>query len=132
MPIALNNPNRGRIKAAEVAVEKSLVKSSAHKRQLKLALLEIRHLVLGLNNQSMTIKKQLLPQAKKLLVETEKGFRKGRYTVLQWIDAQTELFTIERTMNDVHAQIFQQYLELERITGQSFNGNSNTSLGEQQ
>jgi cobalt-zinc-cadmium efflux system outer membrane protein len=130
MPLAFTNPNRGRIKAAEVAVERSIAESSAQKQRLKLMLLDIRHQLLSLNTQSTTITNQLLPQASKLLVEIEKGYQKGQYSVLQWIDAQTELFAIEHSMNDIHAQVFQQYLEIERITGQSLKANLTPVSGE--
>ena len=56
--------------------------------------------------------------AQQLLADTEAGYNKGRYSVLQWVDAQEELFTLERELIETHTLVYLQLLELERITGQ--------------
>jgi len=118
MPMAFENPNRGRIAAAQIDREKTVQQSEWIKQQLKLTLLETRQRLLNLNTHARLLKNELLPKARKLLVETERGYKKGSYSVLQWIDAQSELFSIEKSLINIHWQIYQQYLELERITGQ--------------
>jgi len=130
MPLAFENPNRGRIKAARIAIEQTNLETESFKQQLKLTLLEIRQQLLSLKAQAESLNNKLLPQAKKLLAETEKGYQKGHYSVLQWIDAQSELFSIERSLINVHWQVYQQYLELERITGQSMTTISAPLTGE--
>jgi outer membrane protein, heavy metal efflux system len=119
MPLTFSNPNRGRIKAAQIEINKSSLQSEMYKRQLALALIEIRQNMLGLNQQLDFLTKELSPQAEKLLLETKKGYQKGRYSVLQWIDAQSELFSIEQSLISIRWNIRHQFLELQRITGQS-------------
>jgi len=131
MPLAFDNPNRGRIKAAQTAIEKSYLETASHKQQLKLTLLEIRQQLLSLKALAESLNDRLHPQAKKLLAETEKGYQKGRYSVLQWIDAQSELFSIEQSMIKTHWQVFNQILELERITGQPMKMSTTSLTGEE-
>ncbi len=130
MPLAFTNPNRGRIQAAQIAVEKSTLQTEWLRSQLKLTLLEIRQRLVSLGTQVHLLKNELLPQAKKLLIETERGYQKGRYSVLQWTDAQSELFSIEKSLIDIHQQFYLQHLELERITGQSMTRISAPLTGE--
>ena len=132
MPLAFENPNRGRIKAAQTAIEKSYMEVETHKKQLELRLLEIRQQLLNQKGSANLLNTRLLPLAKKLLAETEKGYQTGRYSVLQWIDAQSEVFSIEQSMLKLHWQVYRQILELERITGQSMAKSTTLLTGEKQ
>lgn len=131
MPLAFENPNRGRIKSAQFAIERTSIETESHKQQLKLALLEINQQLLSLKLHAESSKSKLLPLANKLLRETEKGYQKGRYSVLQWIDAQSEVFSIEQSMIGLHWQAYQQVLELERITGQPISKMVERQAGEE-
>ncbi len=130
MPLAFKNPNQGRILAAQAALDKSIQQTTWSKQQLKLTLLEIRQKLIGLKNRANSFKNKLLPKAKLHLEETEQGYQKGRYSVLQWVDAQSELFSIEATMINIHQQIYVQFLELERITGQPMTQTSKHLIGD--
>jgi len=54
-----------------------------------------------------------------LLSATQKAYRQGQYSVLQWIDAQNQVFNLEQDLINSQVRIFNQVLELERILGQS-------------
>jgi len=43
------------------------------------------------------------------------------YSVLQWVDAQDELFNIERERIEAQYATHLQYLELERLSGTNIN-----------
>ncbi|MEH6616504.1 MAG: TolC family protein [Porticoccus sp.] len=120
MPIAVSNPNRGRIAAAEANRELSFEQTEIARSQLQLSLLAIQQTLSNHHQYAGLITNELLPQARQLLADIENGFHKGRYTVLQWVDAQAELFALERELIETHTLMYQQLLELERITGQTF------------
>lgn len=120
MPIPINNPNRGRIAAAEANRELSFEQTEITRSQLQLSLLAIQQMLSNHHQYAGLITNELLPQALQLLADVERGYRKGRYTVLQWVDAQAELFALERELIETHTLMYQQLLELERITGQTF------------
>lgn len=120
MPIPISNPNRGRIAAAEANRELSFEQAEITRSQLQLSLLAIQQTLSNHHQYARLITNELLPQASQLLADVESGYRKGRYTVLQWVDAQAELFALERELIETHTLMYQQLLELERITGQTF------------
>lgn len=119
MPLAFSNPNRGRIKAAQAEVELTHSQQQLLRRQLQLSLLEVRQQLVGSHQQAQRLQDTLLPLAQTLLRETRIGYRQGRYSVLQWVDAQAERFSSEAQLIDAQQQTFEQLLELERITGTS-------------
>lgn len=119
MPLALDNPNQGNIRAAQSEVSLSLQQSEVLKQQLVLSLAELLQQLKARYQQASMLKNRLLPQAQQLLAETEQGYQKGRYSVLQWVDAQAELFSIEESITLNYQNIFLSLLELERVTGQS-------------
>lgn len=129
MPLAYTNPNKGSIEAAQIQVEQSALDSDSQKLQLRLSLIEIQQRLSFLKQQLASLQNQLRPKAIQLLKETEKGFEKGRYSVLQWIDAQSELFSIEESANQIRWQIHTQFLELERITGRSMSAKTISMAG---
>lgn len=120
MPIPISNPNRGRIAAAEANRELSFEQTEMARSQIQLSLLAIQQTLSNHHQYAGLITNELLPQARQLLADVENGYRKGRYTVLQWVDAQAELFALERELIETHTLMYQQLLELERITGQTF------------
>lgn len=117
MPLAFSNPNRGRIKAAQAEAERNSSQQLLLRRQLQLSLLEVRQQLVGSSEQAQRLQQTLLPLAQTLLSETRKGYQQGRYSVLQWVDAQAELFAVEQKLINTQQQAFEQLLELERITG---------------
>ena len=124
MPIAFENPNKGRIEAARANQALSTQKTAWTRQQLKLNLMEIRQQLLSYQSEAKYLQTNLLPQANSLLTETRRGYQKGRYSVLQWVDAQSELFSIEESIIDLEYKFHLSLLELERITGRSMLNNT--------
>lgn len=118
VPLAFSNPNRGRIASAVSEQELTRTQTELKRHQLQLALLEIRQYLTLQLNQARRLEQELLPIARTLLEDTRAGYEKGRYSVLQWADAQAELFSLEREQIETHTSIYLQLLELERITAQ--------------
>jgi cobalt-zinc-cadmium efflux system outer membrane protein len=69
---------------------------------------------------------ELTPVAHALLEEVKHGYKLGLYSVLQWVDAQQELFNIERDRIEAQYATHLQYLELERLSGTGLNAQVNT------
>lgn len=117
MPLTFKNPNRGRIAAAQAQVNQSQFEIDQQRRQLELSLLEIQQSLNNSRQQALQISQELLPLANSLLTDTQRGYQSGRYSLLQWVDAQAELFSLKQQLADLHSAIYLQLLELERITG---------------
>jgi cobalt-zinc-cadmium efflux system outer membrane protein len=118
MPLSFNNPNRGRIAAAEQNRALSLQQSEQQRVQLALTLKRL-HQSLRLDLQlSQNIEQQLLPLAQTFLADTQKAYQQGVYSLLQWIDAQHQVFTLQQQLINTRLNIHLQVLELERVLGQ--------------
>ena len=118
MPLNFSNPNRGRIAAAQVRQQLSLEQTQLKHQELMLNLSRIQSMLNSDVQKAQSIRDELLPLAKALLSNTRKAYQQGRYSVLQWIDAQNQAFMLKRQLIDTQVRIFNQVLELERITGQ--------------
>jgi cobalt-zinc-cadmium efflux system outer membrane protein len=48
---------------------------------------------------------------------TREAFERGRYSYLEWVDAQDELVAIQRSLIDASANAHLYFAEIERLTG---------------
>lgn len=119
MPINFSNPNRGRIASAQAGQALSQQQLADKRLQLSIELNRIGATLEKELQQAKEINNRLLPLASELLSSTQKAYRQGQYTVLQWIDAQNQVFNLEQDLINSQVRIFTQILELERILGQS-------------
>ncbi|ABV38474.1 Co/Zn/Cd efflux system component [Shewanella sediminis HAW-EB3] len=119
MPIPLSNPNQGNILAAKANEDRAMEQQKLVRGQLRLSLMEIHQVMVNNARQASRIQQQVLPLAQRLLEDTQGAYQTGQTNVLQLVDAQSELFAIERELIEVKVAVYQQRLELERITGQS-------------
>lgn len=127
IPLTFDNPNRGHIAAAYAEKELADNQGELSLIELKLELSEIQQRMLANSRHVTTVIEQLLPHAKTLLKDTKKGYQQGQYSVLQWVDAQTELFDLEHQLIEIQTRIYLQLLELERVTGQAMTQKINTT-----
>lgn len=118
MPLNFSNPNRGRIAAAQAQKQLSFEQADMKHQQLLLNLTRLQQTLFSDVQNAKSIEEELLPLASELLSNTQKAYKQGRYSVLQWIDAQNQAFELEQRLIDIRIRIFNQILELERITGQ--------------
>ena len=127
IPLTLQNPNKGKISAANAAFEQSRQQTDIKRAGLKLALTEIQHSLMADTDYAALLNQQLLPQADQLLIDTIKGYQHGRYTVLQWVDAQNEQFELEHELIEIHHQLYLKLLDLEVLTGQPLSAENNNT-----
>jgi cobalt-zinc-cadmium efflux system outer membrane protein len=119
MPLSFNNPNRGRIASAQAQQALSYEQLELKRQQLSIELTRIQTRLKKEQQLAQRINNDLLPLASELLSTTQKAYRQGQYSVLQWIDAQNKVFNLEQDLITSQVRIFNHVLELERILGQS-------------
>ena len=111
---------------AAPGIESSRLSSNRHpllykQRQLELhaSLYAIYQELSHAYSASQTLREQILPEAELALSDYEKGYRSGRYSLLELSDAQKILLDA-RLESVVTAADFHNYrIELERLTGQA-------------
>lgn len=119
MPLSFNNPNRGRIASAQAQQALSYEQLELKRQQLSIELTRIQTRLKKEQQLAQRINNDLLPLASELLSTTQKAYRQGQYSVLQWVDAQNKVFNLEQDLINSQVRIFNHVLELERILGQS-------------
>lgn len=119
MPLQWQDQNQGNIATAQALYQQNLAQQELLMAQLKLALQRIQSAMQNNINQVERLKGDLLPIAQSLLDEVKRGYQLGIYGVLQWVDAQDELFNIERDLVEAQHAVHLQFLELERLSGNS-------------
>lgn len=117
MPLAFENPNRGRIARAQIAQELSLQQTDIKRQQLALTLEGIQQQLTANLEHVEHIETQQIPLARQLLQSSQTAYTQGRYSVLQWIDAQQQFFRLQLRLVDTRLAVFNQILELERVLG---------------
>lgn len=130
MPLQLNDRNQGNIARAHAQYQEKLAQQELFKSRLGIALSRIQASMQNNLEQEKRLKKQLEPVAQSLLQEVERGYKLGIYNVLQWVDAQDELYAIEREIIEAQYAIHRQFLELERLSGMSLVNHTTTTAAD--
>lgn len=117
MPLNFENPNRGRIAAAETELKANQFESQNVKKKLQLTLIEHWQTMYLHQKQLEQLEFQILPEAKNLLNTSVASYRRGTTSILQIIAAEKELVDVQLEMVDISMNIYSDLLELERLTG---------------
>ena len=117
MPLQWQNRNQGNIAAAQANYQQSLVSEDLLKTRLGIALGQIQSAMQNNLNQLKLLNSDVSPIANTLLTEVKRGYQRGLYSVLQWADAQDEVFSIDRQRIEIKHATHLLLLELERLSG---------------
>jgi cobalt-zinc-cadmium efflux system outer membrane protein len=75
---------------------------------------ELRHAL----TESEVLETSVIPEMEAALEDTRYAFERGRYSFLEWVDAQRELIDVERARIDAAANAHLFLVEIERLTGE--------------
>jgi cobalt-zinc-cadmium efflux system outer membrane protein len=132
MPLQLNDQNQGSIAAAQARYQEKLAHQALMKNRLEIALSRILAAMHNNIEQENRLNQDLKPVAHSLLDEVERGYKLGIYNVLQWVDAQDELYAIERDIIEAQYAVNLQFLELERLSGMSLVNHSSSDAADKE
>lgn len=119
VPLQFSNPNRGRIKETLAVSEHSAQKLQWQKQTLALSLKRLWLNLESANAQVQAIKNNTLPLARVFQKQAEQAYNKGQFSVLQLLDANDQVFSLERELIEQQMASLNLLLEIERITGVS-------------
>lgn len=119
MPLQWNNKNQGNIASAQAQYQEKLANQEILRTRLEIALRRIHSAMQNNLAQLERLDTDLRPVAEGLLAEVKRGYQLGQYDVLQWVDAQQELFNVDRQVIEAQHAVHLQFLELERLSGAS-------------
>lgn len=74
---------------------------------------ELKHSI----TEAEMLRDKVLPEMEEALKETEYAYQRGRYSYLEWVDAQRERVTVQRALIEAAANTHLFNAEIERLTG---------------
>lgn len=75
--------------------------------------------LLHARTQADALRTRVIPEAERTLQHTQAGYALGRYSYLEWVDAQQQLLTVRREAADAARDYHLFFVELERLAGRS-------------
>lgn len=124
MPLQLTNPAQGSMQSNQAERELLLDQQRIVREQLRVYARAILARLQMNQDYLQRIQQDLLPLARQLEQETQSGYVKGIHNLLMVLDAQDELAQLEYQLINRRYAMYQDILELERMTGQSFLGSA--------
>lgn len=110
--------NQGAIAEAQARRERVDLDRSAARLRVRTALFGLYQQLLQARATSEGLVNDILPQAEAALKETEYAWQRGRYSYLEWVDAQRELLGLRQQRVDAAAEYHRLLAEIERLTGE--------------
>ncbi|MBL8268069.1 TolC family protein [Steroidobacter sp.] len=95
--------------------------------ELQAKLFELYQEITHAGTEARALHTNIRPQAESMLTTTERGYRAGRFSLLELADAQTQLLEVERQAIVAAAQFHTLLIEIQRVTGapiRAFEGSS--------
>lgn len=100
-----------RQRLSETEYEAALVRNHA---RLFEVYQEMRHAI----TETESLRTVVVPQMEEVLKQTEYAYQRGRYSYLEWADAQRELLEVNRRLIESAAKVHLLLTEVERLTGE--------------
>ena len=119
-PIHFANPNRGRIAAAQAQRSLAAAELRWSRQRLTLAVGGLLRQIDASQRRVAAIAGELMPLAQRLREDVRLGYEQGLYSVLEWAEAQREVFVLEREQLAAQMQALSWRLELDRLMGIGF------------
>jgi len=122
MPLSSGARTRSAVAEAEALHAQTAAERDAHRVQAEAQLFEIYQELRHALTEAETLRASVLPEMEAALDDTRYAYERGRYSHLEWVDAQRELVDVQRALIDAAANAHLYRAELERLTGDSLSG----------
>jgi outer membrane protein, heavy metal efflux system len=118
--VPLGSASRARGAIAEAAARRGQTDAEreAHRVRADAQLFEVYQELQHAITEAETLRANVLPEMEAALAATREGFERGRYSYLEWVDANRELLAIRRAMIESFTNAHLYRAEIERLTGE--------------
>lgn len=117
MPLGVSDRNQGETSARRAEYERLEVEQRAARVELYVALYEIYQQLKQARETVQVLRQSALPEAEQALALIETGYRNGRFSYPELVDARQLRLTVEREAIDAAMDFHNSLLTLERLTG---------------
>jgi outer membrane protein, heavy metal efflux system len=119
IPLFSRQRARGAIAEAEALRAQTDVEREAHRIRAEAQLFEIYQELNHAITEGQMLRAEVLPEMEAALEATRFAFERGRYSYLEWVDAQRELVVVQRALIEASANAHLYRTEIERLTGEA-------------
>jgi outer membrane protein, heavy metal efflux system len=119
MPLSAGQRARGAIAEAAALREQTDAEREAHRVRAEAQVFELYQELRHALTEAEVLRTSVLPEMEAALEATRYAFERGRYSYLEWVDAQQELFEVQRALIEASANAHLFRAEIERLTGES-------------
>lgn len=120
IPLPLFNRNQARIAKAEARIRQTEHEIDAARNDLVLKLTEAYRTFAAAQDRVGVYREEILPKAEKARAQTEEGYRLGKFTSLDVLDAQRTLAEARFAYAAALSELNLSAVDLEKITGTKF------------
>jgi cobalt-zinc-cadmium efflux system outer membrane protein len=117
VPIPLFNRNQGRIAAAEIRRRQAELQLRAVRNDLSLRLTDAYLSLSTAQERATTYRELILPKAQKALSQTDEGYKQGKFSYLDVLDAQRTLLEARSSYVAALTDLNLAAAELEKLSG---------------
>jgi cobalt-zinc-cadmium efflux system outer membrane protein len=118
IPLPLFNRNQGAVQQARIAADKAAAERRATETRARTQLSRAFDDLASAQRQIQLLKETILPQAREAFEKVNDGYRAGRFSYLEIVDAQNTLITANLRYIEALAAYQQTVAEIESLTGQ--------------
>lgn len=118
--IPLGTRRRADHQEREARANRAVIESERDTRRMELHanLFELYQELLHARTETQSLRDKVRPQAEAMLTTTSDGYRAGRFSLLELVDAQIQLIEIEREAIRAAAQFHTLLVDIKRVTGE--------------
>lgn len=117
IPLALRDPARGDIAAAQARLEQVDAERSASALQIRTQLFGWLQELAHARHAADTLDTDVIPRMSAALQQTEYAYQRGRYVYSELVAAQRELLEVKRARIQVAVDAYRYATEIDRLTG---------------
>lgn len=119
VPLGWRDRQAGNVLEAEARRDQVVADQAAAALRVRTDLFALYQQLLQARAEVEGLERDVLPRASDALKLTEYAYERGRYSYLEWVDAQRELLEVERQHIDAAADYHLRLAEIERLTGEA-------------
>lgn len=109
---------QGEIAQAQAQRGLSDAEAQAHRIKAQAQLFELYQELKHAITEAEMLRAEVLPEMQAALKDTEYAFQRGRYSYLEWVEAQRELVAVQRALIDAATNAHLHRAEIERLTAE--------------
>lgn len=117
IPLFARSRGDSEVAAANALREQTAAEREAHRVKVEAQLFELFQELRHAITEAEILRTSVLPEMEAALEATRVAFERGRYSYLEWVDAQRELVDVQRQLIDASVNAHLYRTEIERLTG---------------